>query len=74
MIARSANSYKSKQKITKIFWLAFTTILVSLSINYVATSVQSYFDYEVITNIETHHTNYSQFPAVSFCVQLNANN
>ncbi len=62
--------FKIKQLIVKIFWLLSLILLMGLSIRYVTESIQSYFDYEVITNIKVIRELTPQFPAISFCVNF----
>ena len=61
---------RSRQVLTRIVWLIFILIFVCLSIKYVIESVQSYYEYELVTNINVYREKESQFPAVSFCMNL----
>jgi hypothetical protein len=62
---------KSKQFIVKIIWLLFIVILAGLSIKYVIESIQTYHNYEVVTNIRVISEQSLPFPAISFCMIFN---
>ena len=64
---------KSKQLIVKIVWLLGTVIMLGLSIKYIIDSIQSYYNFEVVTSINVFKEKESQFPAVSFYIQYNEN-
>ena len=62
---------RSKQMVAKTVWLVCILILAGFCIYYVNEIFQSYYKYEVITNIDVIREEPSQFPAISFCMQLN---
>ena len=60
---------RSRLIIKKVICLLFTLLLLGLSIKFINYSIRSYYNHEVVTNINVYHLNESQFPAVSFCLQ-----
>ena len=63
---------KSKHIAVKIVWLLFGLLLSGLSIFYTIKSIQTFYDYEVVTNIDVISEPSSKFPAISFCMMSNS--
>jgi len=59
---------KSKQIIVKIVWFIFIVFLMSLSIKCVIETIKTYYEYQVVTNINVISEQTLPFPTVSFCM------
>ena len=65
------NLIRTKRLFFKVIW--FISLLVSSSacVYYETKTILDYFDYEVMTNIETINEPNAQFPTISICNQFN---
>jgi len=59
--------FQSKRVLFKFFWLAFLFMGSVASAYYIWDAVNSYYDYEVITKIESVYEQPMLFPTISFC-------
>ena len=59
--------FRSKRLFYKLFWLAFILMGSGASAYYIWDAINSYYDYEVITKIESVYEQPMLFPAISFC-------
>lgn len=58
---------KCKKLISKFVWFLGLILLLSLSVKYIIDTLQTYYNYELVTNIFTYNERSSPFPAISFC-------
>ena len=59
--------FRSKRFLLKIYWLLFFLMGSLASIMFVLSSLKNYYDFEVITKIESVYEQPMPFPTVSFC-------
>jgi len=59
--------FRSKRLFYKLFWLAFILMGSGASVYYIWDAINSYYDYEVITKIESVYEQPMLFPTISFC-------
>lgn len=56
-------------KILFMFWIIFPTLAASGAIFFITSTITSYLNYEVVTNINVYSENSAVFPSVSICNQ-----
>ena len=59
--------FHSKRLFFKLFWLVFLFMGSGASVYYIWDAIKSYYDFEVITKIESFYEQPMLFPTVSFC-------
>jgi hypothetical protein len=61
------NIFKRKRLLNKIFWTVYVFLSTTASIYLVIAAVNDYFEYDIITKIESNYQQPLQFPAITFC-------
>ncbi len=72
LISESSMSYNLKpfssdRFISRIFWIIFIYLLMSLCGYYIVLNVNDYLRYDTVTSIHTISEKKAQFPTISFC-------
>lgn len=62
---------RAKSQMEKIFWSSIILSSFTLCLFFIITTLQQFFDFEVVTNIRLKHTGELEFPAVTFCTNNN---
>jgi len=62
--------FRRKRVFFKVFWIIFFFMGGIASIVFVCDAINSYFDFETVTKIETKFEQPLQFPTISFCPYL----
>lgn len=61
------NIFKRNRLLNKIFWAVYVFLSTTASIYLAIAAVNDYFEYDIITKIESNYQQPLQFPTVTFC-------
>ena len=65
------NIIRSEKFYLRFMWTVLFTLSSAATIGIIAKEINSYFDYEVVTNINVYKQNPAEFPAISFNILRN---